>query len=93
MAETTITKNPIICYDLNIIPDGITADKILYMAEKTGYLIYDSFNAVRNGCPKPYPYMINPEDASFHIFLDISDENNREIYNKILKEIDSNGRI
>ena len=93
MEEKTIKKKPTISYDLNIIPNGISLNELLYIAKETGYIIYDSFNAVKNGCPKPYPYMINPKDKPDHILLDISDENNMEIYNKVLKEIKSNGRF
>lgn len=89
MVEKTIQKKPTISYDLNIIPDGISLYDLLDIVEKTGYVFYDSFNGVKNGCPKPYPYMINPKDNPPHIFLDISDKKNIEIYNKILKEIEN----
>ena len=80
-------NNQLICYDLEVVPDGLSIDNLLYLAKETGYLVYSSFQARRNGNPKPYPYMLNSEEKETKILLDISTPDGKTIYEKIIKKI------
>lgn len=79
--------NQLICYDLEIVPDGLEMNKLLYLAKETGYLIYDSFQARRNGNAKPYPYMLNSEEKMTKILIDISTPEGKSIYKEVIKKI------
>lgn len=83
-----MNKDKIICYDLNIKPDGADIDKILSAAEETNYLFYDSFHAVRLGSPKPYPYMLDNSPLT-KILIDVSTEKGKAIYNKVIKKMEN----
>lgn len=78
----------VLCYDLNLVPQQINIDELFHIAEKTNYLFYDSFEAIRLGCPKPYPYMIDNSEP-FRILIDVSTEEGKKIYDKVKEEIEN----
>ena len=73
----------VICIDLTLVPDGCGLEKLILIARDYNYLFYDSYNAVKLGCPKPYPYMINPEEPMDKILVDLSTEEGKKIYAEI----------
>ena len=73
----------VICMDLTIIPDGWDLEKTLKIARDYNYLFYDSCRAIRLGCPKPYPYMVNPDEPMDKILVDLSTEEGKKIYAEI----------
>ena len=73
----------VICIDLTLVPDGWGLEKLILIARDYNYLFYDSYNAVKLGCPKPYPYMINPEEPMDKILVDLSTEEGKKIYAEI----------
>lgn len=73
----------VICMDLSIIPDVWDLEKLILIARDYNYLFYDSYNAIKLGCPKPYPYMINPDEPMDKILVDLSTEEGKKIYAEI----------
>ena len=73
----------VICIDLALVPDGWDLEKLILIARDYNYLFYDRYNAVKLGCPKPYPYMINPEEPMDKILVDLSTEEGKKIYAEI----------
>lgn len=80
-------NNQLICYDLGLVPDGLSMDQLLYLAKETEYLVYDSYKARQNGNLKPYPYMLNPEEKETKILIDISTPEGKSIYEEIIKKV------
>ena len=76
----------VICYDLMILPIGIDLNEIMHISNKTGMLIYDSTKARKAGVLRPYPYALR--GVTGKVLLDISTEGGKEIYKRLIKELD-----
>ena len=80
--------------DLSIIPDGWGLEKLILIARDYNYLFYDSYRAIRLGCPKPYPYMINPDEPMDKVLVDLSTEEGKKIYDQTVQQaIDIHKRV
>jgi hypothetical protein len=72
----------IICYDVLLVPHFLMAEEVFKIAKETGYLFYNSFEAIKMKSPKPYPYML--EGDMDKILVDVSTKEGKEIYDKLL---------
>ena len=69
--------NKVISYDLNSVPESWNFDKVAYIAEKHGYLFYDSHSGGNA------PTMVNPLDEPTKIFIDVSTEEGKELLKRL----------
>ena len=77
----------IVIYDINVFPSevGITFEKLIKIKEDTGFIIWDSGPLGEGIEPK---IIFTPEEEKVALTLiDVRDENNKEVLEKInLKE-------
>lgn len=72
----------IICINLDIIPDGWSADQLIAIAKETNYLFYDNYRTRKQGFDSK-PYMLDPNEPMDKILIDISSEEGKKIYEEI----------
>jgi len=70
-------EKKIICIDVDIIVDGWSLDKTIYIANKYGYLIYDSYGPRKKGFDIK-PYMLDPDEVMDKILVDVSTEEGKK---------------
>jgi hypothetical protein len=77
-------ENKKICYDILSVPEGISLNELLRIAETTNYLFWNSFNNAQS------PKCINLGEGNNDmpkIVIDINTEEGKVIYDKVIKEL------
>jgi hypothetical protein len=83
-----MSNKGIICCDMLLMPKYISIEDIFNIMDKKNILFYDSFEARQVNSPKPYPYILNGNKSS-KVFIDVSTEQGKAIYEKIIKELEN----
>lgn len=84
--------NGVICYNLASVPKYMSLEELIYIQKKHKYIFYDSYEALRLGTSKAYPYYIKTGRIPKYV-VDISTEEGKKIYEELtekLKNSDTN---